>query len=108
MADKESGNSRLRALPLALTLGIVWGAALLLIGIVTAYTDKYGHDFVEVCGSIYYGYGPGHGAAFIGLAWGFADAFIGTLIVVWLYRLICKCCNCCCTCSPTKGAEQQQ
>ena len=108
MADKESGNSRLRALPLALTLGIVWGAALLLMGIVTVYTDQYGHKFVEVCGSIYHGYGPGHGAAFIGLAWGFADAFIGTLIIVWLYRLICKCCNCCCTCSPAKGAEQQQ
>ncbi len=106
MADTQSRNTGgVRALPLALTLGIVWGAAMLIMGIVTAHTDQYGHDFVKVFGSIYYGYGPGHGAAFIGLAWGFADAFIGTLIILWLYRLICKCC---CTCSSAKGPEQQQ
>ncbi len=84
MAATASNNTnRVHALPLALAFGIVWGLALLALGIVTIYTDEYAHKIVELFGNIYYGFGPGWwGGAFIGLTWGFADAFVGTLIVI--------------------------
>ncbi|MHC4716834.1 MAG: hypothetical protein ACYS5V_07690, partial [Planctomycetota bacterium] len=60
----------------------------------TIYTETYAREMVEVLGSIYYGYRPGSWAgAFVGLAWGVGDGFIGTLIIVSLYNLLAGCCR---------------
>ncbi|NIA21695.1 MAG: hypothetical protein GWP05_06960 [Anaerolineaceae bacterium] len=92
MAMEQSGNSgRIRALPLATALGIVWGMAMFLSGVATIYTDHYARKMVEVFGSIYWGYVPGSWTgALLGLVLGFADAFVGTLIIIGLYRLFCR------------------
>jgi len=84
-------NGQVSAWRLSLAVGVVWGLCMLLMGIAGAYTETYAHRMIEVMGSIYYGYCPGWAGAFIGLAWGFADAFIGTLIILALYRLLTCC-----------------
>jgi hypothetical protein len=76
---------------LALTLGIVWGLGLGLLGAVTIYTEAYGHRFVEVFGSVYWGYDSTWRGALIGTGWGFLDAFGATLIAAWIYRLLGVC-----------------
>jgi hypothetical protein len=73
---------------IALAIAIVWAPAVLILGVATGYTATYGHKLVEVVGSVYYGYGPGWGPALVGMAWGFVDAFIGVLIIAWIYNLL--------------------
>ena len=89
MAAAETGREGgVSACRVALAIAIVWAPALLIMAVVTSYTAEYGHKLVEVIGSVYYGYGPGWGPGLIGMAWGFADAFIGILIIVWIYHLL--------------------
>jgi hypothetical protein len=87
---------------LALAIGIGWALCVLGMGIATVYTKTYAHEMVELIGSIYYGYHPGSwSAAFIGMAWAFADGFVGTLIFAGLYWLLGRCAGGkCCRKSP--------
>ena len=92
---------------LAAAVGLVWGLSALGMGVVTIYTETYAHKMVEVLGSIYPGYEPGSWAgAFIGLAWAFGDGFIGTWIIVGVYRLFSGCCRRFGICRPKGEAEQ--
>jgi len=102
-----SAPSRLCACRLAFVIGIVWGAALLLLGIATLYTQTYGHKFLDLFGSIY----PGVEAAswkgaLLGGVWGFADGFVGTLIIVGLYNLLARC-GACCTSKAKPGTPDE-
>ena len=103
--SSESPCGRLCACRLALAVGIIWGLGCALLGGITVFTGSYAHEAVEVLGSIYYGMTPGSWVgALLGLAWGFADGFIGTLLVVGLYNLLGCGGKCCCqtkTCPPS-------
>ncbi|HUX16450.1 MAG TPA: hypothetical protein VMW52_08240 [Phycisphaerae bacterium] len=103
-AGREGGVSACRV---ALAVAIVWAPALLIMAVVADHTAAYGHKLVEVIGSVYWGYGPGWGPGLIGMAWGFADAFIGTLIIVWIYHLLGRGGKACCSAgrAPEGGAE---
>ena len=80
MAKKE-----LSVKGLGLTLGIVWGAAVFLVGI-TSMLYGYGTDFVLLLDSIYVGYTATFGGSIVGAIWGFIDAGIGGVIIAWLYN----------------------
>jgi hypothetical protein len=96
--NSETGSSTcFSATRLALTLGIIWGLGLGVLGVVTIYTEIYGHRFVELFGNIYWGYRSTWPGAAIGTGWGFLDAFVGTMVATWLYRCLGRCC--------AKGAE---
>ena len=98
MATQEAGREGgVSACRVALAVAIVWAPALLFLAYVTDHTAEYGHKLVEVIGSVYWGYGPGWGPGLVGAAWGFADAFIGTLIIVWIYNLLARCGKSCCS-----------
>jgi len=71
---------------LGLTLGIVWGAAAFLIGIMAMVSDGYGGAIVDLFGSIYPGYAATVTGSLIGGVWGFIDAGIGGYVVAWLYN----------------------
>jgi len=92
---------------IALAIAIVWVPALLILAVVADHTAEYGHKLVEVIGSVYWGYGPGWGSGLVGAAWGFADAFIGTVIVVWIYNLLSRGGTRCCSVdrAPQNSAE---
>jgi len=77
-----------KAFRLAVSLGIVWGGAMLLTGIVASYTTWYAHAMVDVFASIYPGFGTSWGGALLGLLWGFLDAFVGTFVVVIVYNAL--------------------
>ena len=96
IAEAAERSSGVRPCRVALAIAIVWAPALLILAVVTDHTVEYGHKLVEVIGSVYYGYGPGWGPGLVGMAWGFADAFIGTLVIVWVYNLLSRGGKACC------------
>jgi hypothetical protein len=72
----------------ALTFGLVWGAAVLLVGIANAIWPSYGRVFLDVAGSIYPGFHPGTGAGSIvsGTLYALVDGLIGGAVLGWLYN----------------------
>ncbi|MCH7695767.1 MAG: hypothetical protein IIB73_05645 [Proteobacteria bacterium] len=77
---------------LALSAAIIWGFALLIVGITNIIVPGYAVDFLEVIGSIYPGYHPGTGiySAIIGSLYGVLDAGIGAAIFAWLYNFFAE------------------
>lgn len=73
---------------LAITAAVLWGIALLIVGVANLYSPTYGIAFLEVVGSIYPGYEPGTGfsSVIIGSLYGVVDAGIGGAIFAWLYN----------------------
>lgn len=74
---------------LGLAFGIVWGVALLLMGI-AAMLFSYGDRFVKALGSIYCGYKATVLGSLIGGIWGFVDAGICGVAIAWLYNKLAK------------------
>jgi len=73
----------------ALTAGIVWGGAVLSVGLVNLASPEYGKAFLELCSSIYPGYhaAPTIGSVVVGTLYGLVDGGIGGLVFAWLYNL---------------------
>jgi hypothetical protein len=75
---------------LALACAILWGAAMLLVGIANMVWHGYGQDFLRVMASVYPGY---HVAGnimqlAIGTAYGIVDGLIGGFVFGSLYNLL--------------------
>ena len=77
--------AKLDAKALGLTLGIVWGMAMLLLGLIAMFSNR-GTAWIELMSSLYIGYKATLLGSIIGGAWGFVDACIGGIIVAWLYN----------------------
>jgi hypothetical protein len=77
---------------LALTLGIVWGGCLFLVGLVNLVAPAYGNAWLELAASIYPGYhGPGgFGSTITVLVYGFVDGAVAGWIVAWLYNRLSR------------------
>jgi|TARA_B100001971_G_C17789333_1_gene333724 hypothetical protein len=71
---------------MALSIGIVFGAYMFLLGIAASF--GWGLKMVEMISSLYIGYGPTIPRSFIGAAYGFADGAIGGAILAWIYNKI--------------------
>jgi len=77
---------------LALTAGLVWGGAILLVASANAIWPNYGQAFLQLVASIYSGY---HALAsardiLVGTAYGFVDGAVGGWIFGWLYNLLSR------------------
>jgi hypothetical protein len=74
---------------LALTGGILWGAALFLAGLANLIWPGYATAFLQVMASIY----PGYEAAstidsvIFGTLYGFLDGAVAGLLFAWLYNV---------------------
>lgn len=79
---------KLSAKTLALTLGVLWGGAMFLIGILNVVMPPYGADLLVVMGSVYPGiFGAGTvSEALLGGAYGAIDGALGGLLIAWLYN----------------------
>lgn len=77
---------------LAFSCAILWGTALLIVGLANMIWPAYAMDFLEVIGSIYPGYQAGTGASsvIIGSLYGIIDAGIGGAIFAWLYNFFAE------------------
>ena len=73
----------------ALTLGILWGAAIFLATMWLLVMGGRGNT-IGMLGSFYIGYGFSFLGAFVGLAWGFAHGALSGGIFAWLYNKLAK------------------
>jgi len=73
----------------AISLGILWGCAVFLLGILSRFFD-WGTKLVETFASLYIGYKPTILGSLIGAVWGFADGAIGGILIAWLYNFFAK------------------
>ena len=83
---------KLNAKALAMTAGLFWGGAVLLVGIANTISPEYGVAFLSMVASVYPGYEPltGIGSLVIGTLYGLVDGAIAGLIFGWLYNLFAK------------------
>ena len=74
---------------LALATGLIWGGAILVVGLANLVWPDYGRAFLDVTASIYPGYHPGTGVGSVvmGTLYGLLDGTIGGAIFAWLYNL---------------------
>ena len=80
---------KLSSKALAVTLGVLWGGAMLILGVLNMVIPPYGADLLVVMGSVYPGiYGAGTmSEALMGAAYGAIDGALGGLLIAWLYNL---------------------
>lgn len=65
--------------------GIIWSLSMFILTILAIYTG-YSKEFLNAMSSIYLGYTVTWPGAFIGLVYGFFDAFIGLYLLAWIYN----------------------
>lgn len=75
----------LNAPKFGLALGILWGLAVLILGIAATYAN-YGLSFVDLFSTMYIGYDITLIGSIVGGIWGFLDGLIGGFIFAWLYN----------------------
>ena len=79
---------RLSAESLAISLGLLWGACLFIVGIINLAIPSYGVDFLHGMGSVYPGFY--HTRNFLdvllGGLYGLVDGAIGGWLLGWLYN----------------------
>lgn len=80
---------KLNVKAMALAAGVLWGLALLLVGLANLVWEGYGVDFLELAASVYPGY---TGAAslwqvIVGTLYGLVDGAIAGAVLAWLYNL---------------------
>lgn len=73
----------------ALSLGVLWSLSMLVFTCMSLRWG-YGQEFLELMADVYPGYEVSGKGAVIGMAWGFADGFIGTWLVVTLYNFFAR------------------
>lgn len=72
----------------ALAGAIIWGGAILLVGLINLASPAYGSSFLQIARSIYPGFHNSHtiGSVVIGTLYGLVDGAIGALLFAWLYN----------------------
>ena len=75
---------------LALTSGLVWGAAILIVASANMIWPNYGRLFLDLAGSIYPGYKPGSGVGSVVIVtvYGLVDGAIAGAVFGWLHNLL--------------------
>lgn len=81
---------RLNITAFALTAGLLWGGALLVVALANLIWPNYGTAFLSLASSLYPGYHPGGGAGSVltGTLYGLVDGAIGGAGFAWLYNLL--------------------
>ena len=75
---------------LALTAGLFWGAAILIVALANLIWPPYGRAFLDLSASIYPGYRPGtgFGSVITGTLYALVDGAICGALFAWLYNLL--------------------
>jgi len=77
---------------LALASGILWGVAMLGMGLANLIWSSYGQQFLQTMGSVYIGYHATRSIAevVVGALYGFVDGLIAGAVFAWLYNQFVK------------------
>lgn len=76
--------TKLKVVPMALALGVIWGMGIMLLGWVSA--AGWGTKLVEVLSSLYLGYASTFLGGAIGGLWAFGDGFLAGLLLTVFYN----------------------
>jgi len=73
---------------LAMALGVLWAACVLLVGVVNLAISSYGAAFLQVVSSIYPGYHNSRNFldVLVGTGYALVDGAIGGMVLAWLYN----------------------
>ena len=76
---------------LALTAGLFWGVAILIVALANLIWPPYGRAFLDLSASIYPGYRPGtgFGSVITGTLYALVDGAICGALFAWIYNLFC-------------------
>jgi hypothetical protein len=87
--QKKEETMRLSLKALALTAGILWAMAVLLVGAANLVWSGYGVAFVQLMASIYPGYhaSGSFGDLIVGVLYALLDGIVCGLVFAWLYNL---------------------
>jgi hypothetical protein len=80
--------SKCQPLALGIAIGVLWAAAVFLLGIAAMF--DWGTLLVETFASLYIGYAASIGGAIIGAIWALVDGFIAGVVIAWLYNAVAK------------------
>jgi len=77
---------------LALTAGLIWGGAILVVGLANMIWPDYGSAFLQLMASIYPGYHPGNGMGSViaGMLYATIDGAVGGMVFGWLYNWLAQ------------------
>lgn len=77
---------------MTITIGVLWGAAVLVVGIANLIWPSYGAECLKLLASVYPGYSgePTVGQVVIGTLYGLVDGAIGGALFAWFYNLVAK------------------
>ena len=83
---------RLSEKAMTLVSALLWGAGILLVGLIHLAIPAYGRAFLEGISSVYPGF---HGArsladALVGTGYALLDGGIGGFVLAWLYNLVAE------------------
>jgi len=83
---------RFSVIPLALTLGLFWGVAILIVAVANMLWPSYGRAFLELVASLYPGYHPSSGLASVITVtlYGLVDGAVGGAVFAWLYNFVAR------------------
>lgn len=90
--SQQGGSMRVSRMALGLTLGILWGCALGIIGVLHVLIPPYGEQFFEFMASVYPGI-TGSGSLLdilLGVLYGLVDGFLGGWLIAWLYNVLAQ------------------
>jgi hypothetical protein len=83
---------RLSTKAFAIACSLIWGAAILLVGLFNLAFASYGAAFLQMMSSIYPGFDftRSFGDVLIGTVYGLVDGGIGGFFFAWLYNLLAQ------------------
>ena len=83
---------RFNVTALSLTVGLFWGAAILIVASANLIWPSYGRAFLDVAASIYPGYhpGPAVGSVITATLYALVDGAIAGAVFGWLYNLLSR------------------
>jgi hypothetical protein len=85
---KTEGKMRLNIKAMALAMGILWGGAVLVVGLANLIWTGYGTGFLQLLASVYPGYKASRsiGDLIAGVLYALVDGGLFGLVVAWLYN----------------------
>src|SRR3970282_2216285 len=90
--SSQGGIMKFNVTALALTVGLFWGASILVVGSANLIWPGYGHAFLARAASIYPGYHPGAaiGSVVTGTLYGVVDGAVAGVVFGWLYNVLSR------------------
>lgn len=85
---------KLKVCAFGIACGTTWALGLLLLSWIAIFTDHWGMWFIRMFGNVYVGYDASFLGGLIGFVWAFVDAFIGGVVLAYVYNFVNqKCCK---------------